>query len=88
MGEQWKEEMFTSKYQIKVRVIQDGRPTVQASALITPPTYNSLPVLWIPPSQVQSAAGAEAGISISEAGEDKDTAVPQSSHSLFVLAFV
>ena len=79
--------MFTSKYQIKVRVIQDGRPTVQASALIMPPTHNSLPVLWFPLSQVQSAAEAEAGISISLAGEDKDTAVPQSSHSLFVLTF-
>ena len=48
MGEQWKEEMFTLKHYIKVRVIQDGRPTVQASALIMPPTYNSLPVLWSP----------------------------------------
>ena len=50
--------------------------------------HNSLRVLWFPPSQEQSAAGAEAGISISVAGEDKDTAVPQSSHSLFVLKLV
>ena len=30
--------------------------------------HNSLRVLWFPPSQVLSAAGSEAGISISEAG--------------------
>ena len=50
--------------------------------------HNSLRVVWFPPSQVPSAAGSEAGISISVAGEDKDTAVPQSSHSLFVLTLV
>ena len=36
MGEHWKEEMFTLKHYIKVGVIQDGRPTVQASPLVLP----------------------------------------------------